>query len=272
MATSTPEFLIWAIEQTCPLRGALDGSDPERTERQLRAAQAVSDAQRDARVFEGICVDPPYGFRVDEALAIHGGEAAARQACGNCPANALAEGDPAALAGCFGILALPDDPADFHAAVDRGIDEVYGRLDCGPMFSETRPRWYGLWLSRFHEWETLLSLFLVLQAAKLEQPGVRELLLALNTAYNIGRRVHTQLFPPGRVDGTWWRLTPHCPRCKAARNDAGRRECRVCGYVGHAAPDKKRHARGRRPYFPLARLLGSDQAAAQFLTRYENRA
>ena len=41
---NTPEFLIWALEYACPIRGFQNGSDPERTERQLRAARAVSEA------------------------------------------------------------------------------------------------------------------------------------------------------------------------------------------------------------------------------------
>ena len=39
----TPEFLLWSLETRCPIRGLEDGTDPERTERQLRAARAVSD-------------------------------------------------------------------------------------------------------------------------------------------------------------------------------------------------------------------------------------
>ena len=69
----TPEFLVWAIEHTCPSADMQDGSDPERTERQLRAARAVSDARREGRVFEGLCVNPPDGFRIDDALAVYGG-------------------------------------------------------------------------------------------------------------------------------------------------------------------------------------------------------
>jgi len=264
----TPEFLIWALQFACPARGSLDGSDPERVERQLRAARAVSDAQRDGRVFEGLCLDPPDGFRIDEALAIFGGEAAVRQACGDCPANALAEAQPSTLAGCYGILALPDEPSPFHAAIDRGIAEVYGHLDWSRFFPETRPGWYGLWQCPFAEAETLLDLFLVLSAAQIQQQPMRDFLLALNAAYNIGCRVYVQLVPPGRVDGPWWRLSPHCPRCKAVWTGAGRPACRVCGYIGHPAPDKKRHARGRRPYFPLDRLLGAQQAA-ETLLRYE---
>src|SRR5687768_8493377 len=114
----TPEFLVWALEYSCPIRESMDGSDPERTERQLRAARAVSDARREGRVFEGLCVDPPDGFWIEEALSIYGGLAATERACGNCPANAAAQIAPASLAGCFGIVPLWPGERDIHAAVE----------------------------------------------------------------------------------------------------------------------------------------------------------
>jgi len=97
----TPAFLVWAIECSCPVRGFQNGSDPERTERQLRAARAVSDARREGLVFEGFCVNPPNGFRVDDALAVYGGVAAVECACAGCAANALAHASHESLAGCF---------------------------------------------------------------------------------------------------------------------------------------------------------------------------
>jgi len=268
----TPEFLAWAIEHQCPIRGGQDGSDPERTERQLRAARAVSDARRDGRIFEGLCLQPPDGFRIDDALAIYGGEAAVSSACGSCPANALAECDPVALAGCFGEWPLPGDSAAFHLAIEKSM------LRLAESFPPTNPRWYGLWLNSPLEAEWLLAAFQSLDIPEIRCREQQELLVALNAAYNIGGRVHLRLYPPGRVEGTWWRLVPHCPRCKAVWRPRGSRnategvlcsaECGVCGYVGHPAPEQKRRARGRRPYFPLERLLGREPAA-EFLVRYE---
>jgi len=268
----TPEFLAWAIEHQCPIRGGQDGSDPERTERQLRAARAVSEAQREGRALNGVCVRPPEGFRISDALAIYGGEAAAISACSDCPANALAESDPAALAGCFGELPLPDDSTAFHEAVEQSMTRW------AESFPPTNPRWYGLWLNSPLEAEWLLAAFQILDIPEICCREQQELLVALNAAYNIGCRVHLRLFPPGRVEGTWWRLVPHCPGCKAAWRPRGSRNategvrysemCEVCGYVGHPAPEQKRRARGRRPYFPLDRLLGKEPAA-ELLVRYE---
>lgn len=262
---ATPEFLVWAVEHSCPLRGDEDGSDPQRVERQLRAVRAVSDARREGRVLEGLCVAPPDGFRIDDALAVFGGEAAVERACHGCPANAEAQQDAGTWAGCYGMLALPDNPADFHAAVERCIQQS-GHL--AEIFSQTRPRWYGLWMKSPLKNELLLSLSQVLKAVHVESREWEQLLLAIDTAKDRRSRLHVRLYPPGRVEGPWWRIAAHCPQCHAPRTAERSTLCPVCGHVGHATPEQKRHARGRRPYFPLERLLGS-QPAAEFLVRYE---
>jgi len=269
---NTPEFLAWAIEYRCSIRGAVDGRDPERTERQLRAARAMSDARRDARIFEGLCVDPPDGFRIDDALAIYGGLAAVERECGGCPANALAEQVPETLAGCYGLVPLPDDPRPVHEAVECGIEAAYPGIDWGGLCQVTSPRWYGLWLDSPLWAELLMVRFLVLNAAPIAdercRAAVAELLRALNGAFNADCRLHIELYPGGRVEDGSWLLNPHCPRCKAEWRAAAESECPCCGYVGHAAREKKRRARGKRPYFPLDRLLGKD-TAGDFLLRYE---
>ena len=279
----TPEFLLWSLEYRCPIRGPEDGTDPERTERQLRAARAVSHARREGRVFEGLAVDPPNGFRIDEALAIYGGEEAVRRACGDCPANALAGDDhplfregPTSespqLAGCYGLVRLPDDPTRFHAAIDQGIARSYGTIPLENLCPVTKPCWYGLWLDSPLDAEHLFVRYNVLAAAPLDDAicrlGVAELLIALNVAFNAGLRLHVRLYPPGQVDETWWRLVPHCPRCCASWTQTAAR-CGVCNYVGHPTQNRKRRARGTRPYFPLDRLLGPERAA-ELIVRYES--
>ena len=271
----TPEFLIWAIEYTCPIRGLQDGSDPERTERQLRAARAVSDACREGRVFEGLCVDPPDGFRIDDALAVYGGPAATEAACRGCPINFLREdqwppatpGSLTALAGCYGLVPLPNDARPFHEAIERGIDMEAKRDDFG-----TQPRWYGIWLESPLWAERLFQAWLILNASPIEdgrsKTAVQQLKAGLNIAFNAGARLHVRLFPRGRVIGGQWELVPHCPRCKAEWCNTRAGQCAVCNYAGHPAPELKRMARGKRPYFPLDRLLGETQAA-EFLVRYE---
>ena len=264
----TPEFLVWAIETTCPVRGLQDGSEPERTERQLRAARAVSDARREGRVFEGLCARPPHGFRIEDALAVYGGLPAVESACGHCPVNALAgsyASEPS-LAGCYGLVPLPADPRAVHDAIERGMEIAAPR----EAFA-ARPRWYAMWLDSPLWAERLLQTWQILDAATVEDPdcqrAMTELMLGLNTAFHAGARVHVTLFPRGRVASGKWQLVPHCQRCKAEWTEAGSRCCGVCGHVGRPAAEKQRMARGKRPYFPLDRLLGERQAA-EFLVKY----
>lgn len=268
---NTPEFLLWSIELGCPIRGFEDGTIPERVERQLRAARAVSDARREGRVFEGLVLDPPCGFRADEALAFYGGESTIAAACRDCPANSPTESQDT-WAGCFGLLPLPADERKLHDAVETATRDAYRSANWENLCPVTEPRWYGLWLDSPLEAEELLVRFNVLSLVHTAdadcQQGIANLMSALNDAYNARLRLHVRLYPRGYVEGTWWKLVPHCPRCRAAWPHEQSQHCAVCGYVGHPAPDKKRRARGRRPYFPLDRLLG-EQQAAELLVRYE---
>lgn len=261
----TPEFLIWAIEQVCPVRGLMDGSDPERAERQLRAARAVSDARRERRVFEGLCVDPPGGFRIADALQVYGGLAAVEAACRACTANVLAAGGAPVLAGCFGYVPLPLDARPMQEVLERAITEK-SRQAIG-----TSPRWYGLWLESPLGGERLIDTGLILDAALQDErcrySAVLEFRSALNSAFQSGARMHVKLFPRGSVANGKWRLVPHCQRCKAEWTAAGSHRCVVCGHAGRPAADQPRMARGKRPYFPLNRLMG-ELPAAEFLVRY----
>jgi hypothetical protein len=263
----TPPFLLWSLETVCAVRGLQTGSDPERTERQLRAVAAVSDARREGRVFEGHCVAPPDGFRIDAALAMQEGLAAVEAACGRCPANAGQTLDSLALAGCFGIVPITREPFEFYAEVDAAIERLDLTESYQRLFLTTQPRWFGLWSSSPLQTEQLLLLSELLKVVNGDEAW-QHLQAALQVATTRNLPLHIRLYPAGEVAGRRWRLAPHCPRCVGPWNDLRSRCCGICGLVGHPAPDKKRLARGQRPYFPLARLLG-EQAAAEFLVRYE---
>lgn len=266
----TPEFLIWALEYSCPIRGFQDGSDPERTERQLRSARAVSDARREGRVFEGCCVDPPHGFRIDDALAIYGGKAAVEHECGECPANPDLKSRAGSFAGCFGLLPLPANATLIHAAIEEAIERRGGANDYEQLFLPTVPRWYGLWAhSTLGPAQSSYVAQLVAELDLTQPIGAEfeEFIAALNVSIHARLPLHAVLYPGGHVEGTAWRLVPHCPRCKAAWPALQSQHCGVCGYAGHAAPEKKRKARGKRPYRTLASVLG-EKAASEFLVRY----
>ena len=267
-AVPTPEFLVWALEYSCSIRGFQDGRDPERTERQLRAGREVSDARREGRIFEGICVRPPSGFHVQDALAIYGGLAVVEAACRNCPANAIGTQDSDALAGCYGLVVLPPQPEAFHQAIDQALHRQGNLLPAE--WTDTSPAWYGFWQKSPLAAEVTPAVAAILEdsGCSSEAQGMAELIIALRLSHASHIPLHVVAYPHGRVESTHWRLLPHCPRCKAPWPDEAARRCETCSYVGPPAPDRKRKARGQRPYLPLARLLGAD-AADDFLVRYE---
>jgi hypothetical protein len=264
----TPEFLLWSLAYHCPIRGFEDGSDQERTERQLRAARAVSDARRAGRVLEGLAVDPPDGFRIDDALVVYGGEAAVTAACTDCPANALAKTQSSTLAGCYGRFIVPLGDDGFHTAVSAAVDRAVSVAPDDPAVLTT-PRWYGLWIES--PLDPSRASFVVRVLASLDRgqcQDLRGLIAALTTAVECRLPLHVSLHPRGHADSWRWMVAPHCPRCKVTWLEDRSRRCEVCGFAGRAAPLKRRHLVGRRPYFALQRLLGTQQAA-EFLVRYE---
>ncbi len=265
----TPAFLLWAIEYSCPIRGFQNGSDPDQTERQLRAAMALSAARREGRVLEGYCVDPPLGFRIEEALAIYGGLEIVERACGVCPANAVARIRPGELAGCLRMFVLPADDGEFYRRVDDVIAQAGLEEECARLFPSMQSRWHGFWVSSplsLDQVNVLTSVMSAIEAEDRFGQQVTELHAGLCAARENQLPFHASFYPRGCVEGNWWRLVPHCPRCKADWKASGRGRCDVCGYEGHPAPEKKRRARGQRPYLPLARLMGD--GAAEFLARY----
>jgi hypothetical protein len=269
---NTPEFLVWALQYSCSVRAFEDGSEPERTERQLRAARALSDARREGRVFEGLAVDPPYGFDIERAMAVYGGLRLVEETCGVCAANALARADCRSLAGCFGMFVLPADARLVHDQVDNAVQQLISKGEWEESFSRTTPRWHGLWMGSplgARQQSAVVAVLAKLDVADAEfQRGLARFKLGLETALAARLPMHVTLYPAGCVEGGWWQLIPHCPRCRGAWPGEGRQRCGICSYEGQPAPPTKRRARGRRPYLKLDRLLGADRSA-EFLTRYE---
>jgi hypothetical protein len=285
---NTPEFLVWAVEFSCLVRGFQDGRDPERVERQLRVARAVSDAEGEGRVFEGVAVRGEEGFRIEEAMGVYGGgRGAVEGACGGCPANALAREGQRVLAGCYGMVVCPWESEGFHACVDGAVAKDRGAGNDGTRSVPTTYAWYGLWMGSPLDGERAGATARILEAVEVAEPGtvagLGELALALSLVGERGLRVHVALYPEGLDEGGVFALARHCPRCKRTwgkigpeaegdvqREDGGQSppygKCAACGYEGICAPMKKRRARGRRPYFSLERLLG-EEGARELLRR-----
>lgn len=268
----TPEFLVWSLERRCELRQIAGFEDPERTERHLRTLRAYSEGAEEERVFEGICVAPPNGFQVDEALALYGGLDAAEMVCRDCPANALRVENRNSLAGCFGMVPLPPDESEVHTAVEEAITRLNLGANVAANFAVTKPAWYGLWMrSPLDAPRALLLKFILRSAGGSDSSytqAINQLILGLSAGYERNLPLHMRLYPRGNVHGVWWSLVPHCPACNASWAHAERNACHVCGYVGRPASPPKRRARGTRPYWPLERMMGKEKAA-EFLVRYE---
>ncbi len=259
----TPPFLIWSLEYTCPVRGFETGRDPERVERLLRAARAASDAIQEGRLLEGLCVSPPYGFRLEEALTIFGGRAALDSACPTCPANARSSILPGAWAGCYGLLPLTLSTPELESRL-AGISAILDREQAPPV-------WAKLWMHSPLEPEQAEQIARLFTACGFSELGdeFEELRRGLTAAANWKTPIHVVAYPPGRAEDGWWRLARHCPRCKSVWTASDQRRCEVCGYRGPPAPDKKRRVRGRRPYVLLQRLMG-ETAVRDLLRQYED--
>jgi len=183
----------------------------------------VSDARREGRVMEGLCLDPPDGFRIDDALAIYGGLPAVETACGDCPANSTVGTNPRpsesptdapSLAGCYGCVALPSNEGVLHAATERAI--ATNRLvdEIVRLFLKTSPAWYGLWAASPLSAEQCRVLLPIVSALATDHAAtdrqLAELHAGLQTSLEAGLPLHARLNPRGRVEGAWWRLARHC--------------------------------------------------------------
>jgi hypothetical protein len=191
--------------------------------------------------------------------------------CRECPANCRPPSNRTSrvgpisepvYAGCHGLVPLPADAGESHKAVEQAIDQLGLGDAIAQLFPRASPRWYSLWIGSPLAAEQLEAVALLVAAV-----GLTDLAAGCSAALAANLPLHVRLYPPGRVEGTWWRLALHCPRCKGGWSGEQARKCHVCGYVGHPAPDKKRRARGLRPYARLDRVLGAGQSA-EFLARY----
>lgn len=235
---STPPFIRWTLALGCPLREGSDYFDPDLTERLLRGARCTSDAIAEGRVRDGIAWqfhgsdEEPRGFEVQAVLEPLGGEAFIRRTCQNCAANALARGEPGALAGCIGYLIPP--PREIELWLLLAIDE--------------RPTREVL-----NKQRTTLSAF-----APAEVVGLANYLLAIEASSVTDLPLIVRAYPGGRCEGRRWYVEAHCDRCKSAWPEARRQQCRVCGQVGGRQPEQRRTRMGTRPYRPLREFLSSE--------------
>jgi hypothetical protein len=302
--TPTPEFLIWAIELRCHLRDIEGFEQPERTDRQLRAVRAVSDARHERREFEGLCIarsagelaipshaasgveaaspastrqSLPQAVRVTDALQLFGDASTIEHACRDCPANAEQRVDPQSWAGCYGIVPLPQDAPAFHAAIHSAIDHRQASDILSQSFRATQPAWYGLWLRTKVDPASAKVLTPIIQAAAaslematrpIDTSALRAFARGLTVTATTDLPMNVSLYPRGSVIGRWWQLEPSCPNCRATLSEPAT-HCPVCTWSGRQGTPPKRRSRGTRPYRPFSDIVGPAEAEA-LLERYQS--
>jgi hypothetical protein len=231
----------------------LPENQPEKVERHLRAAHCASDALAEGRVDNDIAVscDQTLAFRVSEALALYGGEAALRDTCTGCPANSLAAIQQPSFAGCYGLFPVPEPRERFWQRTQRCPRD-------NQVFSPAQFLWYGWWMCSPLNAQQIAYLATNLSLISSEPDfaadhSLRELALALQTCVTRNLTLSVQLFPRGEIDGLWWKLVPYCGVCKAEWH-AGATRCEMCGQTRFPASAKKRRVRGTRPYRPITEV------------------
>lgn len=270
---------MWAIERECPLRNSNNWAAPEQTARELRPLQAYSEALQDGRVFEGICLDRSstdltndsvaMGFPLTEIAAAFGDADFIAVTCRDCPAN-VPESHRDSLAGCFGWFPVPD--------LKEPINRAFSRIRSTFVANDERVRvrrtvtqgFYALWInSNWHGAKLMGAIELFAAVVGDTSLGNRQFLrfvTALRVAAQQGLAVRVQLMPQGVLEGKWWRVVQHCPHCRAQWVSDSKR-CTACDFTGNPLPERRRHARGTRPFLPLEKIVGKQQLN-EFLNRY----
>ena len=298
MQGKTPEFIRWALAYQCPLRDFPKWTDPNRTERHLRAIRVYQNAVRQDRVLNGVAVEPiesetidvtkVLGFRVHDVFEFCGDPEAVAKICEGCPANALQLLDRSAWVGCYGLMpvtevVLPDlvgelsqGSVDMRVLLDEVLQENFELAErVWTVFDKTNPSWYGLWIPRIPSAKQRLiqleAVEAVLQRAPCAVTPPWEAFrrgLRLSVEQNIP--LHVQLVPEAETDGVYWFVESHCGRCGAVSKPQKHTgtQCLVCKNEGRPREPQRRFVRGKRPYWKITRFLGED-GTREFLNDYK---
>jgi|GEM_PF-2920605 len=267
MEQQTPEFVAYAIDQHCALRGGKKPWHPLQAERQLRPLREFCKASSTGWFREGICWNPadvvgeidgveiPAGFAATPMFDAYGGQEWVQEICRDCPACAIRFSHAPPIAGCFGQIAAVET---LHAMFDDLISRRPDADSLNRLFLDTRPRWYGFWshspLTTAQQ-QAHLDVFSALDMLHTD-PQYRHWCDTLRSALTSGLPVHVLLVPPGRVEGRTWTISPSCGRCGAVRTSAAQ-SCSGCGVRGYFIPARRRLAMGRRPFRDLRAEYGA---------------
>ena len=256
--SDTCEYLSWHLEFECPFRGGEAVTQLRAAERATWELRAVEEAAARQDLYGVVCVigtsysregTKPVGFRIGETVEKVGGLEAAREACGRCPANGLGD----RMAGCCGRLEIEPTRAVEDqlrsTLLTSGLRKTFGEV-----FLETRPLWYGLWVTSPVTERQMELMGKVLSPAM--GKGVVQFQRACELALEHGLRLHVRMPPPGHVDLGFHTVFPHCPRCKMGNGarwetpySSEETTCEACGqrYVPAETAAMKEMGREERP-------------------------
>jgi hypothetical protein len=240
--SDTLQYLSWHLEYACAFRRGAAVTDLLAARAATGELHAIDGAAARGDLYGDICVQgtsysragvAPVGFRIGETVNAVGGLTAAREICGQCPANAL-NPTPGGMAGCCGVLEIePTQSVEDQlrsALLTSGLRRSFANV-----FLETRPLWYGLWVSSPLSPAQLEMMGKVLTPAMGE--GVVQFLSACDVAVEHGIRLHVRMSPPGHVDFGFHTTFPHCPRCKMGNGEEWKSPyssevitCEACGF------------------------------------------
>jgi hypothetical protein len=239
----TLQYLSWHLEYACLFRRGAAVTDLSAAREATGELHSINSAVARGDLYGEICVQgtsysregvAPIGFRIGETVNAVGGLTAAREICGQCPANAL-NPTPGGLAGCCGVLEIePTQSVEDQlrsALLTSGLRSAFAEV-----FLVTRPLWYGLWVNSPLSRAQLEMMRKVLTPAM--GKGVAQFHRACALALEQGFRLHVRMSAPGHMDMGFYTTFPHCPRCKKGNGEEWKSpyssEVTTCAACGQA--------------------------------------
>ncbi len=274
----TPEHVRWTLVHDCPLRAGTDVSDPDQTERLLRALPHAGFHWKNGTLINDLVLlksksEQFQGFDAAKAVAPFGGFGHVDKCCRTCPANSMRE---IFWAGCFGIVSLPIEP-DARARLTQVIDApARTEFDDEAVPPRLSNRWFYVW--RDLQSGDPMRISAGIQSLKAivgsmwlesavpwgpEAAGWIQLYAMLsNLGANPDLRITVSVHPAGFTSGRIWQVDPHCGQCKASWHDQKKKSCEICGHQGGRQPSRTRKRIGTRPFRPLEEFIPAEQIPA----------
>lgn len=267
-----------------------------RLERAFRPIRSLAIAESEDRIWNDICimqsrnqlrgeVDHIKAFSIEEVLTNFGGEEFLKHHCSQCdcnvfdqPADSNEHSRQRQYAGCYGYLQSVYGEvklfADWQAELDGWAGEEIQEIndikrgeknDCR---LEKGCRLDRIWRTREPEqprvWSEeqkrlLLKLLTTGISEGINHPDLSSLAQALELSLRSGVAIQILVVPEAKIIDRQWIVPQHCSNCiHPLESWAG--QCPICGSTSPPNSQRKRHLKGDRPYWPLVRFVGTEEA------------